>query len=74
MVNGINGEELPRIWAKEAVVHVSKNKGCGGYANYRPICLLQIEYKICERLAVRRLVGYTLTGKAQFGEKATSLQ
>jgi len=50
------GQELPTQWTKGTIVHIYKNKGdiheCGPY---RPICLIQITYKIWSSLTTQRL-------------------
>merc|ERR1712112_680588 len=57
MLNAIkNGHELPKMEKKGAVVHIFKNKGSEKECtNYRPICLLQITYKIWPNLITQRI-------------------
>ena len=73
MLNHIkNGQQLPKTWKNGAVVHIYKNKGdekeCD---NYRPICLLEIVYKIWSNLVTKRLsqILHIITSNNQYGYK-----
>jgi len=72
MLNAIKRTRTTKKLGKGAVVHIFKNKGNGKEcANCRPICLLQITYKIWPNLITQRLarILHTLTDTNQYGHK-----
>ena len=76
IINNMNqGKKPPKDWLEGAVVYLYKNKGDAKECNnYRPICLIQIAYKIWAKIVTNRLSAIlTLaTSNNQFGYKRKS--
>ena len=73
IINNINlGLKPPNDWLEGAVVYLYKNKGDARECNnYRPICLIQIAYKIWAKIVTNRLstILALATSNNQFGCK-----
>jgi len=76
IINNINqGKRPPKDWMEGAVVYLYKNKGDARECNnYRPICLIQIAYKIWAKIVTNRLstILALATSNTQFGHKKKS--
>ena len=68
-----NVQSLPPNWSDGAIVHIYKNKeDIQDCSSYRPICMVQITYKILPPLITQRLtrIIHTPTSNTQYGYKS----
>ena len=72
LMNNITaGQPMPENWKIGAITHIHKKNSTQECANYRPICLTQIIYKIWFKLqtaGIARIL-HLLTSNNQFGYK-----
>ena len=70
--NVMRGEEMPEQWTEGEIVHIRKEDRKQERANYLPICITPIIYKIWHKLQTNRQerIRHVVTSSTQYGYKS----